>query len=111
MYVEFVFYLQLDTVAREVLGETKVDLKPQEMFVKFRGSDGDRREIGEYCVQDTLLPLKISQKMGILPAILEMAQACHVPAEWILTRGQGARVWSLLLLVSASAAGERFSCW
>lgn len=41
----------LDAVSQELLGETKVDLKPQEMFIKFKGSDTDRMEIGEYCVQ------------------------------------------------------------
>lgn len=82
------------------MGESKVDLKPTEMFAKFLRTDHDRMEIGEYCVQDTALPLKISQKLGIIPALLEMAQACHVPVEWVLTRGQGAKVWSQLCRVS-----------
>ena len=60
-----------------------------EMFAKFKGTDHDRMEIGEYCVQNTALPFKISQNLGIVPALLEMAQACYVRVEWVLVRGQG----------------------
>lgn len=51
-------------------------------------------------IQDTALPLKLIQKLGILTGIMEMSQACVVPVEWILLRGQGVRIWSQLCLVS-----------
>lgn len=43
--------MQLNAVSQEILGETKVDLKPQEMFIKFKQTDADRMDIGRYCVQ------------------------------------------------------------
>lgn len=53
------------------------------------------------CFQDTALPLKLIQKLGIFTGLMEMSQACHIPAEWVLLKGQGVRLWSILVLVTA----------
>lgn len=53
----------LNNVSFEFLGERKVDMKPQEMFAKFKGSDDDRRDIGIYCVQVGFLYCAISDAL------------------------------------------------
>jgi len=82
--------------AKYLEGHTKLDLKPGEIFEKFKGSDGDRAVIAEYCVRDVELPLKLMGKLHTLPNTLEMANVTCVPVEFLQTRGQQIRTYSML---------------
>ena len=57
---------KLDYVGKHFLGECKVDLKPKEIFEKFKGTANDRLKIGIYCIQDCLLCSKLIQKLKIV---------------------------------------------
>jgi DNA polymerase elongation subunit (family B) len=75
--------------------ETKHDVKFPVMFKAFREQDVDiLTRVGKYCIQDTLLPQKIFDKLSVLPNLIEMAKATWVPVEYLITRGQQVKVFS-----------------
>lgn len=89
---------KLDAVAEHFLKERKVDLSALEMFKKWaHGTDEDRRDVGIYCVQDTSLPLRLVNKLAIVPNMVEMAKATWVPINFLIERGQGIKVFSQIL--------------
>lgn len=77
-------------------GEEKIDLKPSQIFAKFEGTAADRAEIAAYCIRDVELPLKLMGRLSTLENVMEMANATCVPIEFLQTRGQQIRVYSLL---------------
>lgn len=87
----------LNHVSAKFLGDQKIDLKPHEIFQKFRGSASDRAMIVEYCSQDVSLPLRLMTKLSIAQNVLEMANATSVPVLYLVTHGQQIKVLSLLL--------------
>lgn len=91
---------KLDSVAEHFLGEKKVDLSAKEMFIKWTQGDNERREVGIYCVQDTALPLRLVNKLAIIPNMVEMAKATWVPINFLIERGQGIKVFSQILQVT-----------
>ena len=88
---------KLDNVAENVLGEKKVDLKPNEIFSKFKGTSKDRMDIGIYCVQDCVLVNRLFQKMKVLENNIGMSNVCLVPMSYIFHRGQGIKIYSLVM--------------
>lgn len=87
----------LNAVSEHFLKDKKVDLTPKEMFAKFRGNSTDRHDIGVYCVKDTDLPLKLMNKLAIIPNMIEMAKATWVPMSFLVERGQAIKVFSQLI--------------
>ncbi len=87
----------LNSVASKILGDTKIDLPPSEIFAKFRGDDADRALVAEYCVKDTLLPLQLMAKLSVFQNMMEMANATAVPLTYLLERGQQIKVYSLIV--------------
>lgn len=93
----------LNHVSETFLGDHKVDLPPAQIFKKCASGDPkDMAEVVVYCVQDTLLPLKLSNRLTILHNMLEMSNAVMVPLEYLITRGMQIRVFSLILKKSRS---------
>lgn len=88
---------KLDNVAEHILGENKVDLKPNEIFSKFLGTSNDRADIGIYCVQDCILVNRLFHKMKVLENNIGMSNVCLVPLSYIFHRGQGAKIYSLVM--------------
>jgi DNA polymerase delta subunit 1 len=97
----------LNAVAKEFLGDAKLDLPPAEIFRKFLGSREDRAEIAAYAAKDTQLPLRLLRKLAVFENLAEMANAVSVPIEYLLTRGQQIKVWSLIL---QTARAKGFVC-
>lgn len=88
---------KLDYVAEKILGEKKHDISPKQIFEYYASQEPDKiKQLAEYCIQDTLLPQRIIDKEEILPILIEMARACCVPMNYIVTRGQTIRVFSLI---------------
>lgn len=89
---------KLDSVSEHFLDEHKIDMNIQEMFALYaRGDPEDRRRIAEYCVRDTELPLKLLDRLAIVPNMVEMAKATHVPLEFLIPRGQQIKAFSQIL--------------
>ena len=88
---------KLDSVSKLYLGDQKIDMAPKEMFARYREEDPVKlREVGEYCIKDTLLPHRLMKKLCILLHLVEMAKATWVPVPFLVERGQQIKVFSQL---------------
>ena len=87
---------KLDNVASIFLGDNKNDLKPQEIFNKFKGNSKDRCEIAEYCIQDCCLVNRLIHKLKIIENNIGMGNVCLVPLNYLFRRGQGIKIFSLI---------------
>jgi len=87
---------KLDNVATVFLGDKKDDLKPHEIFSKFKGCSADRCVIAKYCIQDCALVNRIMHKLKILENNIGMGNVCLVPLNYLFKRGQGIKIFSLV---------------
>lgn len=87
----------LNSVSHKFLGDSKIDLPAWEIFDRFDGSPADRALIAEYAAKDTLLPLKLLNKLNVYQNLMEMANATFVPVNFVLERGQQIKVFSALM--------------
>lgn len=87
----------LQNVSTVFLGDAKLDLPASEIFAKFEGTPEDRADIARYAVKDTELPLRLLDKLKILPDLFEMANAVKIPVSYVSERGQQIRVFSALV--------------
>ena len=62
-----------------------------------KGSDADRRRLAVYCLKDAYLPQQLMNKLAIMVNYIEMARVTGVPLNFLLTRGQQIKVFSMLL--------------
>lgn len=87
---------KLDNVASIFLGDKKDDLKPHELFEKFKGNSADRCVIAKYCIQDCALVNRLLHKLKIIENNLGMGNVCLVPLNFLFKRGQGIKIFSLI---------------
>jgi DNA polymerase elongation subunit (family B) len=87
---------KLDNVASIFIGSKKDDLKPKEIFEKFKGNSTDRCVIAKYCIQDCLLVNKLLHKLKIIENNSGMGNVCLVPLNYLFKRGQGIKIYSLI---------------
>ena len=52
--------------------------------------------VGEYCIQDTILPIRLMEKLNLWKGMEAMTNTCHVPMSYLHTRGQQIKVLSLV---------------
>lgn len=89
---------KLDNVAEKFLGEKKHDVSPRMIFEYFESNDPEKiRIITEYCIQDTLLPQRIVDKLDIIPIKVEMSKITYVPIRYLIERGQQIKVFSQIV--------------
>jgi DNA polymerase elongation subunit (family B) len=87
----------LNNVSKHFLaaGDQKNDMPVREIFSRYREGDPVRLgEVAEYCIQDTVLPHKLMDKLCQLQNQIEMAKACWVPLAFLSERGQQIKVFS-----------------
>ncbi len=87
---------KLDSVASIFIGSNKDDLKPKEIFEKFKGNSSDRCVIAKYCIQDCILINKLLHKLKIIENHSGMGNVCLVPLNYLFKRGQGIKIYSLI---------------
>ena len=87
---------KLDNVASIFIGSKKDDLKPNEIFKKFKGNSNDRCVIAKYCIQDCVLVNKLLHKLKIIENNSGMGNVCLVPLNYLFKRGQGIKIYSLI---------------
>lgn len=101
----------LEFVSQHFLKEGKNDVKPKDMFlvyedsikdnvgVEIKNSKGELRrikmkDIVEYCIQDSLLPIKLMDKTNIWYHLLSLANVAGVSINDLVTRGEQIRCYS-----------------
>lgn len=81
----------LSSLALTFLGETRMDLRP-----KVESGLAPHR-LEEFALRDAAIALKLFQRQHVLFRYVEMARVTGVPIEFLLTRGQSIKVFSMLL--------------
>jgi DNA polymerase elongation subunit (family B) len=74
----------------------KDDVTPKDIFRMTNGSADDRSVIAKYCIQDCNLVHYLFNKSDILTGYIEMAKICSVPINFLVMRGQGIKLQSLI---------------
>jgi len=87
----------LNNVSTHFLKDQKIDMPVKEMFARFREGDAYKLgEVADYCIKDTELPHRISEKICMIQNLIEMAKATWVPLSYLSERGQQIKVFSQL---------------
>ncbi len=89
--------VSLNNVAKVFMGLKKNDLNPQDIFRLHKGSAADRRVVAEYCIKDCELCNKLMIKLEVMANNIAMSNVCLVPFSFIFLRGQGIKIFSLML--------------
>jgi len=77
---------------------SKDDVSPQEMFELHRtGGPEGRARVARYCIQDCDLVATLMGKLDTLVNARGMADVCKVPMQYVLTRGQGIKIFSAVV--------------
>ena len=88
---------KLDLVGQHFLNMRKNDVSPQQINSLQKGTPQDRKTIADYCVQDCTLCNHLMMKLEILANNMGMSNVCLVPLSFIFMRGQGIKIFSLVL--------------
>lgn len=86
----------LNNVSQIFIGDEKDDVTPKQIFEYQRQDSEKRGIIAKYCVKDCVLLIDLMNKLDILSANIGMANVCSVPLEFIILRGQGIKIQSLV---------------
>ena len=86
----------LNNVSKRFLSDAeKLDMPVREIFSRYLEGDPKKLgEVAEYCIQDTVLPHKLMDKLCQIQNQFEMAKACWVPLSFLSERGQQIKVFS-----------------
>jgi len=85
----------LNNVSKHFLSDQKNDMPVKEIFSRYKEGDPVRLgEVADYCIQDTVLPHKLMEKLCQIQNLVEMAKACWVPLAFLSERGQQIKVFS-----------------
>ena len=74
----------------------KDDVTPKDIFRMTNGTADDRSVIAKYCIQDCNLVHYLFNKSDVLTGFIEMAKICSVPINFLVMRGQGIKLQSLI---------------
>jgi len=74
----------------------KDDTSPQDIFRLQKGTSSDRYIIAKYCMMDVILCIELLSKLELLTNSIGMANVCYNPLSWIIHRGQGVKILSLV---------------
>ena len=74
----------------------KDDVTPKDIFRLTNGTAEDRAIVAKYCIQDCNLVQYLFNKSDILTGFIEMAKICSVPISFLVMRGQGIKLLSLI---------------
>ena len=88
---------KLDLVAYHFLKQNKHDVSPKDINRLQMGTPAERKVIADYCVQDCTLCNHLIMKLEIIANNMGMSNVCLVPLSFIFMRGQGIKIFSLVL--------------
>ncbi|KAJ8612676.1 hypothetical protein CTAYLR_002097 [Chrysophaeum taylorii] len=87
----------LNSVCAEFLNQQKEDVHHSIISELQNGTNEDRRRLAVYCLKDSQLVIRLISKLSVLINYVEMARVTGVPLDFLITRGQQIKVFSMLL--------------
>ena len=89
---------KLDSVSEHFMKNNKIDLSPKQLFENYRIGTSDKiKEIAVYCVKDCILVNDLINKLNVISNNIGMGNVCLVPLSYLFNRGQGIKVYSLVV--------------
>jgi DNA polymerase elongation subunit (family B) len=80
-----------------VWSQAKDDVPPKEIFRLQHTDSKGRAIVAKYCLKDCKLVNLLINKLEVVTKNIEMANVCYVPFQFLFTRGQGIKLFSLCL--------------
>jgi DNA polymerase elongation subunit (family B) len=78
--------------------QAKDDVKPTDIFkLHEKGGSKGRSIVAKYCIQDCALVNKLMMKLQVITNAVGMANVTSVPIQYLFLRGQGVKIFSLML--------------
>lgn len=85
--------VSLAYVSEKILGNTKVDLTPKDMFACMKVNDAASiRTVAEYCMRDVELTLAIFDKSNMWYGCVELSRLTDTRIEELYTRGESRKI-------------------
>ena len=78
-------------------GLMKDDVSPQDIFRMTNEGPSARAIIAKYCIRDCALLIRLIRKLDTIPNNFGMSNVCLVPFSYIFMRGQGIKIFSLII--------------
>ena len=78
-------------------GLAKDDVSAKDIFRMQKGDDDDRMTIAKYCIQDCALLIRLLKKLEVITNNVGMSNVCLIPFSYIFLRGQGIKIFSLVV--------------
>lgn len=89
---------KLNTIAKEFLGQEKIDMSYNDMFKAYREKDGAlNKKVAIYCIQDVRLNQLLYDHCKFLQGNMQLSNIVWVPYSFLVTRGEQIKVMSLIL--------------
>ena len=88
---------KLNAVAKEEVGDQKVDVHHTQIPILHEKSPAGRARLFFYCLKDALLPTAILRKRQAFVSGIEQSRVTGVPIKWLISRGQGIKTFSKIL--------------
>uniref|UniRef100_A0A6P6Y8K3 DNA polymerase n=1 Tax=Dermatophagoides pteronyssinus TaxID=6956 RepID=A0A6P6Y8K3_DERPT len=88
---------RLNAVAFHFLNDQKEDVHYSQMLELFTSGELGRKRIAHYCLRDSELTLRLTQKLSLYVNALQMSRVTSVPLELLLVRGQQLKVTMQLM--------------
>lgn len=89
---------KLDFVSEHFMKNNKIDLSPKQLFQNYKnGSPEKIQEIAVYCIKDCVLVNDLINKLNVISNNVGMGNVCIVPLSYLFNRGQGIKVYSLVV--------------
>lgn len=85
------------TITRVRWCMAKDDLPAKKIFEFHLKGDEERAVIAKYCIKDCVLVNYLMERLDILSTNIAMANVCWVPLSFVFTRGQGVKIFSLVV--------------
>lgn len=79
-----------------IWSQAKDDVPPQDIFRLQNTDSKGRYKIARYCLKDCRLVNLLVNKLEVVTKNIEMANVCYVPFQYLFTRGQGVKLFSLV---------------
>ena len=87
----------LNSVSAHFLGDQKEDVHHTQIRGLHESGAEDRRRLARYCLKDAQLPLRLCDKLMLLPNLVAMSAVTGVTPTQIIQRGMQFQVTSLIL--------------
>lgn len=90
---------KLDAVSKHYgLDKGKDNVSYKEIFRIYKnGTIEEKQTVALYCIQDCYLCNELVRKLNVIPNCIGMASTCYIPLNYLFIRGQGIKIYSLLL--------------